>query len=271
MKKFILFVILLLIFIPFYLSYNHIGVTTYYHDVDMNYVILSDLHDHTDIKYRTKIINELNNLDIDCIFVVGDMINDYSTNHDNLLLLMEDLSQIAPVYYSLGNHEYDYKNVSQIIYDLQQLNITVLTEQYIDTTINNIDVRIGGTYEYAFENTEGRSDLNKYKAYPFLKDYCDTDRYKIMLAHRPDSFIFGKAKEYWHIDEVLSGHTHGGQIILPILGGIYGGDQGYFPKYDYGYFKESTMNIIISRGLGAHKDQFPRWNNIPEIVYMKYK
>ena len=52
----------------------------------------------------------------------------------------------------------------------------------------------------------------------------------------------------------MSGHNHGGQVILPVLGGIYGGDQGWFPKYVDGIHHFKTLkNMIITRGWAAEK------------------
>lgn len=59
-------------------------------------------------------------------------------------------------------------------------------------------------------------------------DYENTDAFKIMLSHRPDSFVFGQAADTWKIDLVVSGHVHGGQVRIPCKGGLYGGDQDGF-------------------------------------------
>ena len=97
----------------------------------------------------------------------------------------------------------------------------------------------------------------------------DTNNYKIMIAHRPDSFIFGDASEVWDIDLVVSGHTHGGQVRVPLMGGLYVGDQGYFPMYDKGLFDLNKIKILISSGLGSGKQKIPRFNNVPEVVNLK--
>ena len=66
-------------------------------------------------------------------------------------------------------------------------------------------------------------------------------------------------------DLVLSGHAHGGQIRLPIIGGILAPNQGFFPKYDDGLVQQDGTVLIISRGLG--NSSFPlRVNNPPELV-----
>ena len=88
------------------------------------------------------------------------------------------------------------------------------------------------------------------KVRDFLMDFEDTDTFKIMLSHRPDSFVFGQAADTWKIDLVVSGHVHGGQVRIPGKGGLYGGDQGWFPEYTDGIHHFKTVNhMIITRGL----------------------
>ena len=89
---------------------------------------------------------------------------------------------------------------------------------------------------------------------------------KIMMSHRPDSFIFGNASSVWKVDLVVSGHDHGGQVVLPVLGGVFGGDQGYFPEYIHGMYQKDQMHIFVSSGLGSYGEILPRINNVPEIA-----
>lgn len=59
----------------------------------------------------------------------------------------------------------------------------------------------------------------------FLKEYQNTDPIKIMLSHRLESYVFGDASKTWDIDLIICGHIHGGQVVFPFIGGLYGGDQ----------------------------------------------
>lgn len=102
----------------------------------------------------------------------------------------------------------------------------------------------------------------------FLEEYQDTDSLKVMMSHRPDSFIFGDASSAWAVDLVVSGHDHGGQVVLPVLGGVFGGDQGYFPQYIHGMYQKDQMHIFVTSGLGSHGEILPRINNIPEIAVL---
>lgn len=92
----------------------------------------------------------------------------------------------------------------------------VLEEGYRDVEIGGCKVRIGGMYEYAFALDGDNSAENLTgDVRDFLEEFQNTDRYKIMLCHRPDSFVFGDASDYWKIDLVISGHDHGGQVVIP--------------------------------------------------------
>ena len=74
-----------------------------------------------------------------------------------------------------------------------------------------------------------------------------------MFIPLPDTFL------------VFSGHAHGGQFRLPILGGLVAPNQGFFPKYDAGQFTEGNTKMIVSRGVGNSIIPI-RFNNRPEIV-----
>ena len=95
----------------------------------------------------------------------------------------------------------------------------------------------------------------------------DEDVFTILLSHRPelfDAYVECKA------DLVFSGHAHGGQFRLPFIGGIVAPNQGLFPEYDAGQFKEGSTNMIVSRGIGNSILPF-RVNNRPEIVLVELK
>ena len=252
-----------------YISYNNLTFTNYTINSNkvndnINVTIISDLHENRFGEDNTDLIKKIEKQSPDIILVAGDMTNKDSTDIKLVTNLMKRLSEIAPVFYSLGNTEYDNitKFNSDIIEQLENVNVTVLDKEYEDIKIKNTTIRIGGMYDYAFA-------LNGNNTYKFLCDFQDTESYKIMMAHRPDSFIFGDASEVWDIDLVVSGHTHGGQVRLPFMGGLYVGDQGYFPMYDKGLFDLNKIKILITSGLGSGKQKIPRFNNVPEVVNLK--
>ena len=90
--------------------------------------------------------------------------------------------------------------------------------------------------------------------------------YSVLLSHRPELFETYVA---CGVDLILSGHAHGGQIRLPIVGGIIAPDQGLFPKYDAGLFTDGNTNMIVSRGLGNSIIPI-RFNNRPEVILVEF-
>lgn len=263
--------------VEIYISYNSLETEEYTISSDrinseVKLALISDLHDHTFGEKNEELVQMLKEQEPDLILMAGDIINDISKDSHVAVELIEQVKDIAPVYYSLGNQEEDYigRGTSDLLNELKDAGAIVLDESYQDIQVNGNAIRLGGMYDYAFaldgNNTTRKKNMRP-SLYQFLTDFQDTDSYRLMMAHRPDSFIFGDAAKTWEIDLVVSGHNHGGQVILPFLGGIYGGDQGWFPKYVDGVHHFKTVkNMIITRGLGSGEEKLPRFNNKPEVV-----
>ena len=92
-------------------------------------------------------------------------------------------------------------------------------------------------------------------------DYANTSMFNILLYHGTDKFD-GIAP--YNYDLVLSGHTHGGIVCLPFVGGIITNEKELFPKYDSGIFTSGLSTMISSRGLGDAA--IPRFHNPREVI-----
>lgn len=250
-------------------------------DAGFKMVVISDLHDHEFGKDNEKLIRCVKEQDPEMIILDGDMLNEDSKSDRVPVRLVKGLAEIAPVYYALGNHELDYIGAAEgkkmqkhpedsgLVKDLTDAGACVLEEGYRDVEIGGCKVRIGGMYEYAFALDGDNSAENLTgDVRDFLEEFQNTDRYKIMLCHRPDSFVFGDASDYWKIDLVISGHDHGGQVVIPFKGGLYGGDQGWFPPYVHGLYRTGRIRLFVTSGLSSEKQKLPRWNNRPEIAVL---
>ena len=83
----------------------------------------------------------------------------------------------------------------------------------------------------------------------------------ILLVHEPDFADYAMGQQ---VDLVLSGHTHGGQILFPFLPPLMLPDMG--TKYVHGHFRPGDgMQLYVNRGIGAVTLPF-RFRCPPEIT-----
>lgn len=236
-------------------------------------VVLSDLHDHAFGAGNRRLIQAVADEQPDIILVLGDMLNRDTADTAPVVELTAALVQIAPVYYALGNHENDYilSHGRGLLEKLEAAGAQVLDLSYEDAEIGGQIIRIGGMYDYAFAQDATNSTKKENmptRVYDFLIGFQDTEHFTLMLSHRPESFVLGEASVTWTIDLTLHGHAHGGQVVLPFVGGLWAGDQGFFPSYVHGMYEKDLLNILVTSGLGMNRKAVPRLNNPPEAVVL---
>ncbi len=236
-------------------------------------VVLSDLHGKEYGKENKHLLAKINEQKPDAIFVVGDMLSDSDVKNSfsKTIHLLTELLDIAPVYFSYGNQEKEYSGdmIDRFIDTIAENGIIILDDSFVDCEIGGQEIRIGGTMGHAFPFGRTMEEFENSDEYIFLKDMEKTDLPTIVLAHMPDTFIFNGAHNYWsNIDLVVSGHTHGGVVRLPFVGGLYSPMQGLFPEYDHGFYMlGEKMMMVITSGLSGYKF-IPRFFNLPEICVL---
>ncbi|MBE5956544.1 MAG: hypothetical protein E7253_08830 [Lachnospiraceae bacterium] len=230
---------------------------------------LSDVHNREYGKDNQGLIEAVAAADPDAIFITGDSVSSKDEDVTPAVSLVERLAKIAPVFFSYGNHDLNNdalynRNLGDMF---EEAGATVLDFEYEDIEIKNQKIRIGGFYGFGFGKSYIETGDVKPEEYNFLKDFQDTARYTMLLAHLPVVWLEYNGLEDWDIDCIFSGHSHGGQIVLPILGPVIAPDQGWFPDRVSGHFTAETgkTQVIVSRGLGDSV-KVPRINNEPELV-----
>lgn len=216
-------------------------------------VQLSDLHNKRFGDGQTRLLTQIRAQKPDLIVCTGDMADARCTDLEPVFTLAEALTKIAPTYFVSGNHELRLPPETRTaFYDgLTARGVTVLYNQAASVTVRGCSVTLIGLDD---RNLKDDTLLQVTKSLP-------QDSIRILLAHEPQAFP-DYAK---HTDVIFSGHTHGGQIRLPFVGGLAAPDQGLFPKYDAGEFHGDDTVMFVSRGLG--NSLFPmRVFNRPEIV-----
>lgn len=257
--------LLLALLLPPFLRWQNDGLTVSRYEfrsaeVDEaldGYVIvqLSDLQDKCFGTDQAPLVKEVAALKPDLILLTGDMVDYNKFNEFNLattLTLMRGVTQIAPCYFTTGNHETAFSNekLQEILDDFAACGVRVLLDEY--TWIERDDGR------FCLFGLGDHLKLSETwaEAVPQEDGLC------LMLAHRPE-----RIEQYTqgNVDLIFSGHAHGGQVRLPLIGGLYAPEQGWFPKLTAGMHEKNGVTMVISRGLG--NSEFPqRLFNRPEIV-----
>ena len=236
-------------------------------------VLLTDLHDKQYGKDNERLLDRVRAQNPDVIFSVGDMINGDATDREveRFLALLTRLREIAPVYVSYGNQEQKYlaDGRQDLSPRIEQTGAALLNETCEEIDVAGNHLLIGGTlgHGYLFGRTE--EEYENSPEYRLFTEMQHSELPTVLLAHLPDTVIFCRAWESWQFDLVVSGHTHGGVIRIPGIGGLYAPMQGWFPEYDQGFFRlGDRTQLIISSGLSGH-GWIPRIFNRPEITVVK--
>lgn len=233
-------------------------------------VQLSDLHSDEYGQENADLIALVEAQQPDLIFLTGDMLNRKGTAEDvpPLCALISRLTEIAPVYWSDGNHERTFMRSTgvELHHQLAEAGAVVLDDRYEDVTVNGQQIRIGGYYGYYGTPHMSNDDPQEEAAeLEFYRDFEDTDNLKVLLCHIPTSWVDWEYVNKYPVDVIFSGHYHGGQVCLPWVGGLYAPYIGFFPEYTRGVFEGTEGVCVLSAGLGSEPG-IPRINNLPELL-----
>lgn len=232
-------------------------------------VHLADLHNSEFGENNQDLIDLVASQQPDLILFTGDLVTGWEKDTAVAMDLTEELVKIAPVYVSIGNHEQQHENQfgSDLTGMLRYRGAKVMEFSYEDITLKEQNLRIGGISGYCVPEIYLSTGEAKIAECEFLRDFQDTERCTMLMAHMPVCWIRNDGISYWDADLVFSGHTHGGQFRIPLLGGVYGPDMGWFPGWLEGQYPsaDGSKTMILSRGLGSSV-QLPRLNNPPQVL-----
>lgn len=226
---------------------------------------VSDLHNVDFGNGNEELLTMIRDAEPDMIAITGDMIDSRRTDIDIALQFAEEAVKIAPCFFVTGNHESRISEYPDLREGLIERGVVVLEDRYVKLEYLGGTMHLIGVFDPSF--LYGYGDEASYMESDLGHLMPSKDTYTILLSHRPEMFDI---YEKYEIDLVLSGHTHGGQIRLPFIGGLVAPTQGLFPKYDAGLFTEGRTNMIVSRGIGNSSFPF-RFNNRPELVLIDLK
>ena len=224
-------------------------------------VHFSDLHygSTVGLKELKDTVKKINRLNPDIIVFTGDLVeNNVKLSKKELNNFIKELNKLKPKIETLaviGNHDYDHDYWNKIV---PNLDWTVLdnTYKYVYNGSNEKIVFVG------FDDlTEGKPDYDN--AFSFLNEQTEK-LYTIVLAHEPDQV--DEISDY-EFNLVLSGHSHLGQVRLPLIGALYTpiGSKKYFDEH----YKIGNADLYINGGIGTSLVKL-RFFNKPSINLYRF-
>ena len=155
----------------------------------------------------------------------------------------------------------------QLAAALEQLGVCVLRNQAVTIEKDGDKIQlIGLDDDIGFYDTDHQDGApvgsREERTLETIRALRDEELYAVLLSHHPELLeVYAESG----CDLVFSGHSHGGQVRLPVVGGLYAPGQGIFPEYDGGVYTSGFTSMVVSRGVG--NSLMPvRFNNRPEIV-----
>lgn len=208
---------------------------------------LSDLHFYTTITrpyYEAVVRRCLAEGEPDILALTGDVV-DTPTRHRWILPVLGRLRWREAAFAILGNHDTWY-DVGKVRRRLRRLGMDVVGNGWRRLTLRGAPLTVIG-----HEGPWARPG-------PDLRD-CPADGFRLLLSHTPDNLPWAKRNR---VDLMLSGHNHGGQIVLPVAGSLMVPSK-FGRRYDAGTFAEGPTLLHVTRGL-AGKDPL-RFGARPQV------
>ncbi|HWQ83428.1 MAG TPA: metallophosphoesterase [Anaerolineales bacterium] len=220
-------------------------------------VQISDIHmdGWMDGNRFSAIVSEVNALQPDLIAITGDLVT--LSHHDHYAELARSLGELRAAYgvsVVLGNHDY-YSGVHKVRQVLKTAGVRELSNQVWTIHKGGSSLHIAGL-DCAFF---GHDRLGQ------VLEELPEGGAAILLAHEPDTA--DRTAASGRFDLQLSGHSHGGQVVLPIFGAPI------LPRlariYPFGYYQIKGMHLLVNRGLGMVHIPV-RFNARPEISVYEF-
>ena len=219
-----------------------------YHGLKIAHI--SDIHYGESInkKELEKLKDTINVLKPDIIVYTGDISTDGLANKqiEEVSEIMRQMEANIGKYAIKGNHDYEFEKWELLF---ENCGFTNLNDTYeVIYKDKNKPIVISGisTNLYGTKNIKDKIEPIYEYLNSFNEDNAKEPVYSILLLHEPD---FIDEIDYNKFDLVLSGHSHNGQVRLPLIGALYTpiGAKKYYDEH----YKVDNTDLYISSGVGT--------------------
>lgn len=220
--------------------------------------LFSDLHIGGKMTYHVlfRVCEEINSMDPDIVLFAGDLIGNFEKliqNCDRASGILSRISAKLGKYAVFGNHDI-YGGRSEIFARIMtDGGFSILSSDKVK--LKGRKVFIIGAEDY-FKNVHCAEEVRL---------LAEPDEFSVILAHEPDT---APAMAPSGAALQLSGHTHAGQIVLPIYGPL---SKTYMGKeYMRGTYDVDGMTLFVTSGIG--NSVLPmRFGCTPEVCLITLK
>lgn len=191
------------------------------------------------------LVDQLNSLPGDALCITGDIFHSARAVVEQATPILKKLKD-RPLgnFAVLGNHDF-YAGDIRSVESLQAAGFTILRNDWITVGVGNLTLHIGGVDDPLIRRIRG----NEFpRFHTFMRKAPVETGLRILLSHRPA--VFPQAAKHG-IDLVLAGHTHGGQIVIPVPGRERGMSvANLVSEFTHGWYKSGISSMYLNRGVG---------------------
>ncbi len=205
--------------------------------------LVTDIHSSLYMSKRDmdEYVKRINDLGADIVAVGGDMVNSAVEEVYPFAEAFCKLKSPLGVYGVLGNHDFYSRDPEKVAAVSNEAGIRMLRDQLVVVRKGNTPLNIIGV-----DDTGSLATIEK-KIQIALAGVKEPAR-NILLCHRPYFFDHAQASG---IDLMLSGHTHGGQVVFGRLGSTAFTPAALVSPFVSGYYSSGTAQMYLSRGIGT--------------------
>ncbi|MEP7213841.1 MAG: metallophosphoesterase [Acidobacteriota bacterium] len=236
-------------------------------------VAISDIHGGSNggsEENIRRIVRTANEQNADVIVLVGDYVSQDRENRARLKMPMSEVAENLKglqakygVFAVLGNHDGWYDDAS-VARELQRIGYRVLQNEVAVIDIGGQKLRILGLNDHLKIKSWDSFDSDVRSVMAGSESAGDL----LVLEHSPDVFdILHQCKTLGpEFKLMIAGHTHGGQIWLPVIGSPFV-PSTYGQRYNLGHIRENGVDMFVTTGTGTSILPF-RFMMPPEIAVL---
>jgi uncharacterized protein len=240
---------------------------------NLKIVAVSDIHGGSNGADEAKlrlVVETINAQNADAVVFLGDYVSEYMSDAAKLRMPMQTIADNLAgvkakygVFVVLGNHDGFYGD-ADVRRNLERVGYRVLENEVAVIEKNGQKLRVFGLEDH-MKISSWKSFSDKTRK---ILEAGEQTGDVIVLQHSPDilPIITGELSISEDLRLILAGHTHGGQVRIPLVGALIV-PSSYGQKYAAGHITENNVDMFVTTGIGTSILPF-RFLVPPEIAVL---